>query len=281
MIVIGEHINVITKKIAKAMQERDPAPILEMARIQKDAGADYLDLNIGPARKGGPELMEWLVETIQGEMDIPCSLDTTNAEAIEAGLKVHKGKAIINSTSASRSRMEKTFPLAAKYNAFIIGLTLGERGMPKDSNERCALAMDVIMGAAEFGVSPEDIFLDPIFLTVNGMQDQAMEVLDSIGIFKDLNDPPMKSTCGLSNVSNTAPEEVRSILNRTYMVMAMQRGLTSAIMDPMDERLMELLRKAEAMGDNIVLEDILSQDELKTVEMLKGNILYCHSYLDT
>ncbi len=281
MIVIGEHINVITKKIAKAMEERDPGPILEMAREQKDAGADYVDLNIGPARKGGPELMEWLVKTIQAEIDVPCSLDTTNAEAIEAGLAVHKGKAIINSTSASRARMEKMFPLAAKYDADIIGLTLGERGMPKDCNERCALAMDIIMGAAEFGVDPKDIILDPIFLTVNGMQDQAMEVLDTVGMFKDLNDPPMRSTCGLSNISNTAPEEVRSILNRTYMVMALQRGLTSAIMDPMDTRMMELLRKTEAAGDNIVLENILNADELKTVEMFKGNILYCHSYLET
>ena len=108
-----------------------------------------------------------------------------------------------------------------------------------------------------------------------------MEVLDTISMFQALNDPPMKSTCGLSNVSNTAPEEVRSILNRTYMVMALQKGLTSAIMDPMDQRLMELLRKAEAAGDNIVLEDILNADELKTVEMFKGNILYCHSYLET
>lgn len=281
MIAIGEHINVITKKIAKAMEERNPEPILDMAKKQKEAGADYLDLNIGPARKGGPELMEWLVKTIQAEIDIPCSLDTTNAEAIEAGLAVHKGKAIINSTSASRTRMEKMFPLAAKYNAYIIGLTLGERGMPKDANERCALAMDIIMAAAEFGVSPEEIFLDPIFLTVNGMQDQAMEVIETVGMFQQLNEPPMKSTCGLSNVSNTAPEEVRSILNRTYMVMAMQKGLTSAIMDPLDERLMELKRKAEAMGDNIVLEEILNQDELKTVEMFKGNILYCHSYLET
>lgn len=281
MIVIGERINVITKSIAKAMAERNPEPILEMARDQKEGGADYLDLNIGPARKGGAELMEWLVKTIQAEIDTPCCLDTTNAEAIEAGLRVHKGKAIINSTSASRSRMEKLFPLAAKYNSYIIGLTLGERGMPKDSNDRCALAMDVIMGATEFGVSPEDIFLDPIFLTVNGMQDQAMDVLDAVEMFQQLNDPPMKSVCGLSNVSNTAPEEVRSILNRTYMVMAMQRGLSSAIMDPLDERLMEVLRKAEAMGDNIVLEEILDKDELRTVEVLKGNILYCHSYLET
>jgi 5-methyltetrahydrofolate corrinoid/iron sulfur protein methyltransferase len=173
------------------------------------------------------------------------------------------------------------FPLAAQYNASIIGLALGERGMPRDTEERCNLAMEVIMGASEFGVSPEAIYLDPIILTVNGMQEQAMDILEAIEMFKALNDPPIKTVGGLSNVSNSCPEEMRSILNRTYLAMALQRGLDAAILDPMDERLMSILRQAEGMGDNIVLENILNPDELKTVEVFKGNILYCHSYLDT
>ncbi len=225
--------------------------------------------------------MPWLVQNIQEVVNVPLSLDTTNHEAIEAGLKVHRGKAIINSTSAARSRIEKMFPLAAKYNADIIGLALGGRGMPKDTDERCMLAMEVMAGAAEFGVAPENIFLDPIVLTVNGMQEHAIPILESIEMFCGLNDPPMKTTVGLSNISNTCPEENRSILNRVYLAMAMQRGLYSAIMDPMDTRMMDIMRKAEAMGDNIVLEDILNDDELKTVEVFKGNILYCHSYLET
>lgn len=280
MLVIGEKINIITKTIARAIEERDPKPVQEMAKIQVAGGADVLDINIGPARKNGPEIMEWLVQVTQEVVDVPLSLDTTNPTATEAGLKVHRGKAIINSTSTARERMEAMFPLAAKYNASIIGLTLASRGMPKDANERCALAMDIMMGAAEFGVDLEEIYLDPIFLSVNGMQEQAMGVLDAIEMFQALNDPPLKTTCGLSNVSNGSPEHMRSILNRTYMVMAMQRGLSSAIMDPTDEVLMDRLKKAEAMGDNIVLEEILDADEMKTVEVFKNNILYCHSYLD-
>jgi 5-methyltetrahydrofolate corrinoid/iron sulfur protein methyltransferase len=281
MLVIGEKINIITKHIARAIEERDPKPIQELAQNQVAAGAHYLDVNIGPARKSGPQIMQWLVKIIQQVVDVPLSLDTTNHEAIEAGLKVHKGKAIINSTSAARSRMEKMFPLAAKYNANIIGLALGEWGMPKDTDERCSLAMEVIMGAAEFGVNPEDIYLDPIVLAVNGMQEHAMNILEAIEMFRALNDPPLKTVAGLSNISNSCPEEMRSILNRTYLVMALQRGLDAAILDPLDERLMSILHKTEAMGNNIVLEDILNQDELKTVEVFKGNILYCHSYLET
>jgi 5-methyltetrahydrofolate corrinoid/iron sulfur protein methyltransferase len=281
MYVIGEKINVITKYIAKAIEEKDPKPIQKLARAQVEAGANILDVNIGPARKLGPQTMEWLVNIIQDVVDVPLSLDTTNHEAIEAGLKVHRGKAIINSTSAARSRMEKMFPLAAKYNANIIGLALGERGMPSNTEERCTLAMEVIAGAAEFGVDPEDIFLDPIVLAVNGMQEHAMPILEATEVLKALNDPPMKTVMGLSNISNGCPEQIRSILNRTYLAMALQRGLDAAILDPMDERLMSILHQAEAAGDNIVLEDILDQDELKTVEVFKGNILYCHSYLET
>jgi len=280
MLIIGEKINIITKKIARAIEARDAGPIQELARAQVEAGADVLDVNIGPARKNGPEVMEWLVRIIQEAVDVPLSLDTTNAAAIEAGLKAHRGRAIINSTSAARERLEQMMPLAAKYDAEIIGLTLGERGMPQNVEERCSLAMEIIAAAAEFGVDPTRIYLDPIVLTVNGMQEHAMPILEAIEMFGSLNDPPMKTVVGLSNVSNTAPEEVRSILNRTYLVMAMQRGLTAAIADPLDERLMELKAKAEAAGGSFALEDLLNEDELKTVKVFRGEILYCHSYLE-
>lgn len=280
MLVIGEKINIITKTIAKAMEERDPQPIQDLAKAQVAAGANILDINIGPARKNGPELMEWLVKVTQEVVDVPLSLDTTNAAATEAGLKVHRGNALINSTSTAPERMQSMFPLAAKYGSDIIGLTLASRGMPKDANERCSLAVDLLGAAAEYGVEPERIYLDPIFLSVNGMQAQAMGVLEAIEMFQALNEPPMKTVCGLSNVSNGSPEHMRSILNRTYLVMAMKVGLTSAIMDPLDDLLMDRLRKAEAMGNNIVFEDIFDADELKTVEVLRNNILYCHSYLD-
>lgn len=257
MIVIGEKINVITNTIRAAMRERDKGPIQEMAVLQADAGADYLDVNIGPARKDGHEVMPWMVEVIQEAVDLPLSLDTVNADAIEAGLKVHKGKAIINSTDASRERMERLIPLAVEYNSFVIGLTY--LAQPKDANDRCAYAADLLGAAMEFGLPLEDLILDPIFQSVCGMQEHAMEILKSVKMLTELNDPPMKIVCGLSNVSNGAPEKVRSVLNRVYMIMAIREGLSHAIMDPTDKDLM---------------------DTLKTHKVFQNEILYCHSYLD-
>ncbi len=182
MLIIGEKINIVTKRIAKAIEERDKEPVQEMAKAQVEGGADYLDVNIGPARKSGPEIMKWLVTVIQEAVDVPLSLDTKNVAAIEAGLAVHRGKAIINSTSAVRGSMEAIFPLAAKYNAAVIGLALGERSLPKDTDQRCALAMDVMTGAQEFGLDLGDLYLDPIVVPVNGMQDQSMGDYRSVQI---------------------------------------------------------------------------------------------------
>ncbi len=271
--VIGERINVITKVIAKAMEERDKGPILEFAKEQIDDGATYLDLNIGPAKKDGPEIMEWLVTTIQENFDVPLSLDTTNHLAIEAGLKVHKGKAIVNSTSAARERLETFCPLAAKYDAYLIGLALGQRGMPRDADERCVLALDIITAAQEFGVPADNLLLDPLSQTVNGMQEFQMGILESIALFKTMNEPPPKTTIGLSNVCQGVPVHLKSILTRTWLAMAIEQGLDSAIMDPNDQATMEKTKQKDPMSQ-------LSDDEKKTVQVYKGDILYAHSYLD-
>jgi len=272
-IVIGERINVITKVIAKAIEERDSGPILQCAKEQIDNGANYLDVNIGPSKKDGESVMTWLVTAIQEKFDIPLSLDSTNHLAIEAGLKVHRGKAIVNSTSAARERIEKFCPLAAKYNAYIIGLALGQKGMPRDANERCALALDVIMGAQEFGVPTEDIFLDPLAQTVNGMQEFQMSILETIELFKSMNEPPPKTTVGLTNVCQGVPNHLKSILTRTWLAMAIEHGLDSAIMEADDAKAMEKVRQDKPM-------EHLTEDEKKTVEIFKGDILYAHSYLD-
>ncbi|MFH0926537.1 MAG: dihydropteroate synthase [bacterium] len=259
MLIIGERINVRTKVLGEAMANRDFGPIKEMAINQVKAGAGMLDINIGPARKNGPELMEWLVKSIQGVVDVPLCLDTTNAEAMEAGLKVHKGKALINSTSAEPERMASMMPLASKYKASIIALTLAKGGLPRDANERCALAAEIMAAATEHNVPYEDIYLDPVMVPVNGQQEQIKEIFASIKMFQELNDPPMKSVVGLSNVSNSAPNELRPIINQIAVAMAIAYGLSAAIVDPLDEGMMRTI---------------------KTADMLLNKILYCHSYLE-
>ena len=132
MILIGENINIMSQTIGPALKERNPKPIQELAKAEVEAGIDYLDLNIGPARKGGDELMTWVVNTVQEVTDKPLSLDTTNPVAMEAGLKVYRGKALINSISLQPDRLEHGLPLVSKYNADMIGLLWGVEGMPRD-----------------------------------------------------------------------------------------------------------------------------------------------------
>lgn len=259
MLVIGEKINIISKTIGKAMKERDPKPICDMAKSQVEAGANMLDVNIGPASKNGAELMEWLVKTIQDKIDVPLSLDTTNSEAMEAGLKVHKGQALINSASGQKDRLSNMLPLAKKYDAKLIGLAMTEKGIPRDADERVSIAVEILTAAGEIGMPLENLYLDPLVLPVAVAQEHAMEVFEALKMFKQLDDPPIKTLVGLSNISNGAPAEVKGLLDRTYLAMLMSLGLDGAILDSLDKELMEVL---------------------KTSKVFRGEILYCHSYLE-
>ena len=299
MIRIGENLNVMVKTIGAAMRDRDPKPIQELAIAENRAGADYLDINLGPARKGGGELMEWVVKTVQEVVDTPLYLDTINAEAIEAGLRVYqnrKGKAVINSIMARPESMEVKFPLAQKYDAGLVALLWGPSGLPRDAEERGVLAAELIQKAAEFGIPGEDVWMDPIVTPVTSPQSQVQvpSCVVFMKMFKDLPDvlPGMRSTCGLSNVSNGAPSNLRPILNQTYMIMLERYGMASAIVDAFDEDL-----KRFAMGErqdlrqwvykvmdceSVDLKALTREqaDYVKTARVLMGQILYSDSWLE-
>jgi len=259
MLIVAENINIRRAKLGKAMKEHNSEPIIELAGELKNAGADYLDINIGPATKNGPELMRWLVTSIQENVDIPLCLDTKNLEAMRAGLEVHKGKAIINSTDGSEKQLNKVMPMAKEFNTSIIGLTLDESGIPRDDNERFQIAFNIITKATEYGISPEDLYIDPILLPVSGMQNQVNYAIESIKMFNQLSDPPPKTIVGLSNISQSSPDELRSILNRICLILLSCNGLSAAISDPLDKDLMAAL---------------------KTYDILTNKVLYAHSYLD-
>lgn len=279
MIIVGEKINVISKEIGGAMKARDAKPIVAMAEAQAAGGANYLDINIGPASKDGPALMEWLVQTVQDAVDLPLSLDTTNAEAMEAGLKVHKGQALVNSASGAPDRMHTMLALAGKYGANCIGLTMTETGIPRDANERMVIAYDIMMAAAEHGVPVENLFLDPLILPVCVAQNQAMEGIESIRMFKQLNDPPLKTIVGLSNISNGTPDKTKPILDRVYMTMLVEAGLDAAIMDPLDE---ELSAVARSLPQDLAgrLSEIKEDPLSRAVKIFQNDMLYAHSFMD-
>ncbi|MBE0480499.1 MAG: dihydropteroate synthase, partial [Dehalococcoidia bacterium] len=243
MISIGESIHIISQNVRAAVESRDKAFIQDLAMQQVKKGADYLDLNIGPQKKAGAEVMPWMVQTVQEVTDTLLSLDTTNAVAMEAGLKVCKKTPLINSTDSTPERLSALMPLAAKYNANIISLTLAKGGLPTSADARVELAAERIFpAAAENGVPNERIFLDPLVLTVNGNQDQAQETINAVRFFKQMTDPAPMTTCGLSNVSNSCPAEIRPLLNRVFLVMMMGAGLDSAILDTLDHEIMDTVR---------------------------------------
>jgi 5-methyltetrahydrofolate corrinoid/iron sulfur protein methyltransferase len=293
MLLIGENLNVINRIIGKAFKEKDPGPIAEEAKRQKEKGMDWIDINLGPAKKGGPELMEFVVKTVQEAIgdSPPLCLDTSNIEAMEAGLSAHKGKAIINSIMARPERYEKMIPLAVKYNANMIALMWGPEGLPRDENERGALAAELLYAANEAGVPNEDIFVDGIVTPVNIQQQQLMSLLAFQEMLQDMF-PGVKSTCGLSNISNGPPEHLRSILNTTYMVMLERKGMYSCIADAYDDELIavargkrpdivELIHKImDGEGIDIGALSKELQGYAKTARVILGHSLYSDSWLE-
>jgi len=252
-VVIGERIHCIAPPIRKAMDERDPKPILERAAQQIAAGATYLDVNIGPAEKDGPERMMWAVKLLQENFNnVPLALDTANMRAIEAGIKVYNrqnGKPIVNSADAG-SRIGY-IDLAAANDAICIALCSAD-GIAKDNAEREMHCDNMLERGLSLGMTSDDLWFDPLFLVVKGMQDKQMEVLEAIKMFSDKG---LKSTGGLSNNSNGAPKEVRPIMDATLMAMCMMQGLTSAIVNPNDKRLMETIKSCEIFKDVVLYSD--------------------------
>lgn len=252
-VVIGERIHCISPSIRKAMEEMDPEPILKRAKEQLDAGATYLDVNIGPAEDNGPELMQWAVKLIQENFDnVPLSLDTSNQKAIEAGIAVYnraKGKPIVNSADAG-DRISN-IDLAAANDAIVIALC-SKAGVPSDNDERMMYCQELLERGMELGMDPMDMWFDPLFLVVKGMQDKQEDVLEFIGMIRDMG---FNSTGGLSNISNGMPKDVRPIMDSAMVAMSMQMGLTSAIVNPCDLRLMETIKSCDVIKNNVLFAD--------------------------
>ena len=289
MILIGENLNIMSQTLGPAMRERDPGPIQEMAKAETDV--DYIDLNIGPARKAGDEMMDWVVRTVQEVTDKPLSLDTTNQVAMEAGLKACQSKALINSVSLQPGRLEKGLPMVKQYNASMVGLLWGVEGMPRDAAERGVLLADLMYKAEEAGIPQSDIWVDPILTPVSVEINQVKSCFEFMSMLKDIA-PECKSTIGLSNISNGTPTDLRPYLNRTCLIMLMRYGLYSAIVDAFDAELIALARGQKPEIVDLVHRVMdgekpdmasLSEEEanhVKTVQVITGETLYSHSWLE-
>lgn len=304
MLIIGENIHIIAPPVKAAIEARDAKAIQAMAHGQVEAGAGVLDLNIGPQKKLGHEVMPWIVEAVQEVTDVPLSLDTTNLAAMEAGLQKCARPAMLNSASADPARLDSVMQLAAKYGARVIALTMGVDGIPTTADGRAGIAMETLLPAAEAaGVPVQDVFLDPLVLTVTCNQDVARESVEAIRMFKMMADPPPTTVVGLSNISNGCPPETRPLINRTLLVMLMGAGLDSAIADPLDAEQNKFIRIVEQRDESTPLGKLVvalydasaameqldpglvdesdpRQVELyKTYCMLQNQAIYADSYL--
>ncbi len=305
MYIIGENIHIISEKVKEALKERDAKFFQDLAVQQVEAGAQALDLNLGPRKKDWEEVFPWMVETVEAVVDVPLSFDSTNLAGIEAGLKkITKAQPIINSTSAEAERLEKVPLVAKQYNAKLIALTMGKSGIPVGADERVSIALEqLIPRMLEIDYPIEDLIIDPLVLTVSGCQEYCPELIEAVRTLQYAWDPPPAISVGLSNVSNAVPAENRPLINRVYCAMLMGVGLQTMIANPMDEKQKEVIRVIEERDDTTPLNrlyltladrteameeltaedvDMSDPDQVsiwKTTQILLNKVIYADSYL--
>ena len=306
MYIIGENIHIISEKVKLALAERNAKFFQELAVKQVEAGAQALDINLGPRKKDGEEVFPWMVEILEAVVDVPLSFDTTNLAGIEAGLKkITKAQPIINSTSAEPERLEKVPLVAKQYNTRLVALTMGSSGIPVAADERVNIAVEALIPRMlEIDFPMKDLIIDPLVLTVSGCQQYCPQLIEAVRTLQYAWDPAPTISVGLSNVSNAVPNENRPLINRVYGAMLMGTGLQMMIANPLDEEQKEVIRVIEERDDSTpigrlylkiadriaameepVYEDVDHSDPdqvaiWKTVQILLDKVIYADGYLN-
>lgn len=256
MIIVGEKINTSRKTIAEAVEKRDDGFIQAVAREQADAGADYIDVNAGTFLDRETEALTWLVETVQAAVERPLCLDSPNPKALESAMQVHQGVPLINSISLETDRYQALLPLVSTHPCKVVALCMAQTAMPTTAEDRLGVASELIEKLTDAGVSPEDIYVDPLVQPVSVDVQMGPAVLEAIaGVASGF--PGVNTICGLSNISYGLP--ARRLINRQFLSLAIDRGLSAAILDPTDKALMAAL---------------------VSVNMLLGRDEYCADYIE-
>jgi 5-methyltetrahydrofolate corrinoid/iron sulfur protein methyltransferase len=305
MYIIGENIHIMADAVKAGLRDKDERFFQDLAVRQVEAGAQALDLNLGPRKKDWEEVFPWMVQTVEAVVDVPLSLDSTNLRGIEAGLQViTKAQPIINSTSAEEERLQEVPLVAKKYNAKLVALTMGKAGIPVAADERVNIAIEkLIPRMLEIDFPVSDLIIDPLVLTVSGCQEYAPELLEAVRTLQVVWDPPPAISVGLSNVSNAVPAVNRPLINRVYCAMLMGVGMNMMIADPFDEKQNELIRIIEERDDStavgrlylaiadataameepsidaVDMNDPEQAEIWKTVQVLLNKVIYADSYL--
>ncbi len=254
MIGVGERINGMFLDVKRAIQKNDPAPIVDLAQKQTEAGAGYLDINVGTAAEDQQAAMRWLVETVQGACKTPIALDSQKLSVIRAGLEVADGRGImINSVSGDDEKLDKYMPLAVEHNAALVCLTMNKDGVPQNVDTRVEIAMNIVAKAMEHGMDTTKVFIDPIILPVTCDQKQPRFLCEVVSMIKLLCDPAPNTIVGLSNVSQGTSQ--RSLINRIFLIMLQAAGLDAAIIDVLDAPLMDAAITADMLLDKMIYSD--------------------------
>jgi 5-methyltetrahydrofolate corrinoid/iron sulfur protein methyltransferase len=305
MYIIAENIQIMATGVKRALRDRDGAYFRNLIAKTAEAGASAIDLNIGPSKRHGHEILPWLVQEAESVTDLPLCFDTTNLTAIEAACEtVTKAQPIINSTDCTEERLATVPALAKKYNARLIGLTKGKGMIPVGADERITMALETLIPHMEgIGFPIEDLIIDPLALTVSGCQEYCPECIEAVRAIQFAWDPPPATNVGLSNVSNAVPNQMRPLINQVFMVMLMGAGITAVIADPLDLDLMERIRVIEERDESTpvnrllvkLFDRVMAMEELepsdvdmsdpdqaaiwKTVQVLLNKVIYTDSYL--
>jgi 5-methyltetrahydrofolate corrinoid/iron sulfur protein methyltransferase len=305
MYIIAENIQILATGVKKALRDRDGPYFRNLIAKMRDAGADCIDLNIGPSKRRGHEILPWLVQEAEAVTDLPLCFDTTNLTAIEAACEtVTKAQPIINSTDCTEERLATVPALAKKYNARLIGLTKGKGMIPVGFDERVTMALEILIPhMLEIDYPIEDLIIDPLALTVSGCQEYCPECIEAVRAIQFAWEPAPATNVGLSNVSNAVPNALRPLLNQIFLVMLMGAGITMVIADPLDEDLMKLIQVINDRDESTPVNKLLltlhdrveAMEELepgdvdmsdpeqtaiwKTVQVLLNKVIYTDSYL--
>jgi len=245
MLIVGELINASRKSIAEAIKAGDAGVIGDIAKEQRECGAHYIDVNAGMFVDDEAEYLKWLVTTVQAAVDAPCCIDSPSPQAVEAALSVHKGVPMINSISLEKERYDKMLPMVSGTGCKVVALCMSDKGMPETADERLAIADELVNALVRNNVDIGDIYVDPLVQPLSTRDDYGMEFLGAVEKIME-KFPGVHTICGLSNISYGLPE--RKLLNRAFMVMAVTKGLDSAVIDPTDKKMMTAVIVAEALA---------------------------------
>jgi cobalamin-dependent methionine synthase I len=245
MIIVAERINATRKAIREALEKKDQEFFIQEAQKQEKAGAAFIDVNAGTEATKEVADLKWLVESIQDAVEIPLCLDSANDQALEEALTVYNKKEVmINSFTTEENRIKALLPIVKKYDALVVGLAMGEGGIPQSVEERMKLVETLVKAVDEYSIPREHLFIDPLVVPIGTDQNQGKLFLETLQAIPQTY-PGVRTVCGLSNISFGMPN--RRLINRSFLALSIGFDLHAAIIDPLDDKLMGILFASEAL----------------------------------